>query len=244
MQAVIIQCASLFFALLVLQVIFMQTDYAVGLALFVAFQGAIAALLACWRRMAIWWVLIHLLFLPALSATHALNLPPGLFLAGFILLTCLYWTTFRTQVPLYLSGDAAWHCIERLLSGRPPVRFLDIGSGLGGLVLHLARQRPDCSIDGIEVAPLPWLIGWMRGRMARCGSRFLRGDYARLDFAHYDVIFAYLSPAVMPAVWEKATSEMRSGALLLSYEFPVPGVTPDIEIRTGQGGRILYGWRM
>lgn len=243
-QSLLIQCASIVLALLFLQVVLMQADYVIDLGLFVAVQGIAAALLALWRRMAPWWVLINLLFLPALSATHALALPPSLFLAGFILLTGLYWTTFRTQVPLYLSGRAVWDSVERLLPAGSPVRFLDIGSGLGGLVLHLGRKRPDCRIAGIELAPLPWLIGWLRGQVTRCGSRFMCGDYDQLDFARYDVIFAYLSPAAMPALWEKAATEMRSGALLLSYEFPVAGVAADLEIRTEPGGRILYGWHM
>lgn len=243
-QALLIQCASLVFILLVLQVIRMQAGVVINPVLFVVLQGAVAALLARWRRMAPWWLPIHFLFLPALIAAHALALPPGFFLAGFILLLGLYWSTFRTQVPLYFSGRAVWLCVDRLLPQQQAIRFLDIGSGLGGLVLHLGRQRPDSSIAGIEVAPLPWLISWLRGRIAGNGIKLMRGDYGNLDFAGYDVIFAYLSPAAMPSLWEKAARQMRSGTLLLSCEFPIAGVTPDIEIETEPDGRVLYGWRM
>lgn len=239
-QALVIQCATLAFLVLLLGVI----DVHASSLTFVLLQGALAALITYWRRMATWWVPIQFLFPLASSATHALALPPSLFLAGFMLLLGLFWSTFRTQVPLYLSGKAAWQCVDNLLPREQPLRFLDIGSGLGGLVLHLGRLRPESSFSGIEIAPLPWLASWLRARIARNGSQFMRGDYDRLDFAEYDVIFAYLSPAAMPAVWQKAVTQMRPGTLLLSYEFGVPDAAPDVVLQTGSGGRMLYGWRM
>ena len=65
------------------------------------------------------------------------------------------------------SGDAPAMLVVRGLrkyfgpSDRP-VRAVDIGSGLGGLVLELARRRPDSVFMGIELAPLPWLLSWLR----------------------------------------------------------------------------------
>jgi predicted O-methyltransferase YrrM len=49
-----------------------------------------------------------------------------------------------------------------------------------------------------------------------------------LDFAQFDVVFAYLSPAAMPELWKKAQREMRPGSLLISYEFPIEGVEPNL----------------
>ena len=90
---------------------------------------------------------------------------------------------------------------------------------------------------------MPWLVSRLRQAAgARC--RFLRGDYHRLDFAAYDVVFAYLSPAAMPALWAKARADMRPGTLLLSHEFAVPGATPKIAQQTRPGGPMLYGWVM
>ena len=123
------------------------------------------------------------------------------------------------------------------------IRFIDIGSGFGGLVMHLARSRPQDVATGIETAPLPWLVSVMRARTGRSTAHFVRGDYTSLDFADYDVVFAYLSPAAMPALWEKARAEMRQGALLLSYEFFVPGIDPHIVEYPAGKRTALYGWR-
>lgn len=205
-------------------------------------QGALAAMLSRWRGQAAWWHLMHFLFLPAALALLALQLPSWLFLATFLAMLALYWSTFRTQVPFYASGSAAWDAVAMELPQRP-LRIIDIGSGLGGLALDIAARRPDCQVEGIELAPLPWLVSRLRWRSgANC--RFLRGDYQALDFADYDVVFAYLSPAAMPQLWSKARAEMRPGTLLLSHEFTVPGTAPQIRRPTRPGGPLLYGWKM
>ena len=70
----------------------------------------------------------------------------------------------------------------------------------------------------------------------------MRGDYERLDLGDYDVVFAYLSPAAMGALWRKASAEMRPGSLLLSYEFVIADKAPDITIVPTGRGPSLYGW--
>ncbi len=42
----------------------------------------------------------------------------------------------------------------------------------------------------------------------------------------YDVVYAFLSPAPMPRLWEKAGIEMAPGAMLISNSFVVPDVAP------------------
>jgi hypothetical protein len=58
------------------------------------------------------------------------------------------------------------------------------------------------------------------------------------------VVYAYLSPAVMPEFWAKARQEMRPGALLVSA-FAVPGLKPNRSVEIGDTMRTrLHVWRM
>ncbi|WP_223264465.1 SAM-dependent methyltransferase [Sulfuriferula plumbiphila] len=242
-QALIIQCASFLLTILVMRGIWVLAGMQVTIVVAALLQGTIAAAVSFWRRLAPWWLPMQFLFPGALIAMHSLSLPPGIFLALFVFLLGWYWTTFRTQVPFYPSGLAVWEAVAGLLPVDRPVRFIDIGSGLGGLVLNLAARRPESTISGIELAPLPWLASWLRAWMVRSRGRFIRGDYTHLDFAQYDVVFAYLSPAAMPALGEKSRTEMRPGTLLLSYEFSIPGVVADVIVTPQTHGPILYAWR-
>jgi SAM-dependent methyltransferase len=240
-RALLCQCAA--FPLTLLAVFLLaragaQPSYLAAALL----QGGFAALLT-WRwRLAWWWIAIGLLFPAALYGARGLQLPPWLFLSVFLFMLVLYWSTFRTQVPYYPSGKTAWAAVAGQLPQDRPLAFIDIGSGLGGLVLDLARRRPDAQATGIELAPLPWLASYLRARMQGSRARFIRGDYEALDFGQYDAVFAYLSPAAMTALWRKARREMRPGSMLMSYEFAIQEAPPGDALFLQDTGRTLYIW--
>jgi hypothetical protein len=208
-------------------------------------QGGWAALLAWRANLAPWWRIIQFVFPPALVLARGLaiaaSLPPAVFLIIFVVLLLVFWSTFRTQVPYYPSGRAVWEIVAGLLPGRP-LAVIDIGSGLGGMVLELARSRPDCDVTGIELAPLPWLAARLRAGFTGSRARFLRGAYEGLNLGHYDVVFAYLSPAAMSGLWHKAATEMKPGSLLLSYEFVMTEREPDRRFVTANSKKSLYVW--
>lgn len=238
-QALAIQAAAILFLLLthpILEAAKISVSFPISLLV----QAVIAVALSRWCGQPIWWQVIHFLFLPAIVLFLLLALPPWIFLMGFLLLLAVFWSTFRTRVPFYASGQAAWDAIATALPARP-VKIIDIGSGIGGLVIDIARRRPDCEVQGIELAPLPWLVSRVRQLLGAPGV-FHRGDYGRIDLGDYDVVIAYLSPAAMPALWDKARAEMRPGSLLLSHEFPIPDVLPNLTRETRPDGPLLYGW--
>ena len=91
---------------------------------------------------------------------------------------------------------------------------------------------------------MPFAIGWLRALMNRSRYRMSRQDLWQCDLAAHDIVYAFLSPVPMAALWRKAVAEMRPGTLFVSNTFAVPGVAPD-EIVEGAGGRrALYVWRM
>ncbi len=240
-QALILQCAAFPLTLVTVYVL-ARAGVSLTFVMVALLQGAFASLLTWWRKLAVWWLAIQLLFPLALMQAQTAAISPLIFLVAFLFLLALYWSTFRTQVPYYPSGRRVWDEVARLLPQGRAVRAIDIGSGLGGLVLELARRRPESRFDGIELAPLPWLVSSLRARLAGGNARFIRGDYEHLNFAHYDLVFAYLSPAAMSALWRKAANEMRPGAILLSYEFLITEREPDISIVPTGRGPSLYVW--
>jgi SAM-dependent methyltransferase len=239
-QALLIQVLSLTLVFAIASFAEWAAGIRMTLGMAVLLQGTLAAALSYWRKLARWWLPIQLFFPVATILLLALHLPPWVFLAAFLLLLGMYWTTFRTQVPFYPSNLTIWAAIAKRLP--ESVRFIDIGSGFGGLALHLEAQFPRGRFSGIEVAPLPWLASRARAWARRSKVRFMRGDYGGIDLSDYDVVFAFLSPAAMPALWRKAVAEMRPGTLLLSYEFLVPGATPHIVDHPVENGPALYGW--
>lgn len=207
--------------------------------------GLIAMALSRFAGMARWWLVIQLLFAPALVLMLALNLPSGFFLAAFLMLLVVYWSTYRSQVPLYLSSNKVWRALEQLLPDKS-FRFIDLGSGLGGVLTYLASVRPDGHYSGVESAPLPWLWSWLRIRLG--GYRQCQAHWGSMwdhDLSEYDVVFAYLSPVPMERLWRKARAEMRPGSLFISSTFAVPEQAPHETVETDDlHGSTLFIWRM
>lgn len=206
-------------------------------------QAALAAGGSRLLRQPVWWFPIHLLFVPGALAATTLAAPAWLYLAAFLGLALVYWGNHRTRVPLFLSDEKAWRALLALLP-EGGFRFVDLGSGLGAAPLWLARRRPDGDYLGIEIAPLPWLVSRLRAALSGSPVRFVRGDYARLDLGGFDLVFAFLSPAAMPDLWDKARAEMRPGSRLVSLSFEAPR-KPDETVILAEGERHrLYVWRM
>lgn len=191
-------------------------------------QGGVATMIAMRQGAPRWWLLIHLGFAPLLVFVHGLQLPPAVFLAGFVILLLVFWRTDASRVPLYLSNRTTAAALLELLPATP-VTLIDLGCGDGGLLARLAQARPDCRFVGIEHAPLPWLLARLRC-FGRENIIIRLGDFWRHPLAGYDFVYAFLSPAPMPRLWAKAGAEMGPHALLVSNSFAVPGVTAEREV--------------
>jgi len=207
-------------------------------------QASLAVCLACVANMAKWWRWIHFVFPISVWLMSQWQIPNTFYLVGFLLTLSLYWTTFRTQVPFYPSMPIVWQQVLTLIPQHQPVRIIDIGSGLGDMSMHIAEKRPDCLVDGVEIAPLPWLVSVIRSKLKGSRVDFKLGDYHALDFANYDLVFAYLSPAAMTDLWQKAQTQMRPGSLLVSYEFEIHGAEPMQLIQLDDHKRALYVWKI
>lgn len=248
--AILIQCVALITviasssAIYLVAAVYFDVNLSFPIFTLVLMQALLATLFSYLVVMASWWRWIHFCFPVAVWVMSGWHVPNEIYLAGFIISLSLFWTTFRSQVPFFPSRPIVWQQVAKLIPQDKPVRLIDIGSGLGDMAMHIAKLRPDSHIEGIEIAPLPWVISYVRAKIRRSSATFKMGDYRALDFANYDVIFAYLSPAAMLNLWGKASQEMLPGSLLISLEFEIPGVTPSMCIPGNKKSPMIYVWKM
>ncbi|MCW5623938.1 MAG: class I SAM-dependent methyltransferase [Burkholderiales bacterium] len=206
-------------------------------------QGIIAAAVGGVIGLQWWWIPLNIALPLVVRGTLALELEPLWFLGAFGVLGSVYWTTFRTRVPLFLSNAETCAALVDLLPTDRPFRFLDIGCGIGTVLRALPSHRPNGSFEGVEIAPVPYLIARWR---AAISGRFhvSRRDLWTEDLSRYDVVYAFLSPVPMADLWNKARAEMRPGTLLISNTFPVDGVPADRILPLQGRGRTLHIWHL
>lgn len=206
--------------------------------------GSTALLIAIATHQPWWWRVIHTVFAPLAWVVAGLAIDPGWFLLAFALLLLVYRGALNGQVPLYLSNAQTASALAELVADRGEFSFVDLGAGIGSVVCPLARAMPGGRFTGIENAPATWFVGRLRtAGMTNCDWRL--GDIWQVDLARYDVVYAFLSPAPMPALWQKACAEMTAGSLLVSNSFPVPGVAPSHVVEVDDVRRtLLYCYRL
>ncbi len=197
-----------------------------GLTAIVIMQAGIAGAFALATRAPRWWVVIHLLFSPLVVGARVLGIAPAWYLLGFLALSAVFWSTFRTRVPLFLTNKATARALLLALPQDRPVHLVDLGCGTGELLRRLAMSRPDCRFTGVENAPLPWLIARLRNRNLR-NVTIRRDDLWSVHLGQFDVVYAFLSPVPMPRLGRKAAIEMRADALLIANSFEIPGLGVD-----------------
>ena len=203
-----------------------------------------AVLLSYWMGLPKWWCWINAVFPILVGIFQSFNWSSSIFLVGFLILALFYWSNFLTRVPYYPSSEVVWSEIADLLPSDQAVNVLEIGSGFGGFCLFIKKHKPDSTVVGVELSPIIWLYSRIRQLVLKIDCQFLRQDYRRMNFAKQDLIFAFLSPAAMPALYLQAKKQMKTGAILASYRFEIPCANnesvEEIEISYG---KTLYVWR-
>lgn len=118
--------------------------------------------------------------------------------------------------------------IELALSHCPPKQtysIADIGCGWGGMLGILAKKYPYALLTGYEIATWPlWIC---RLRFLRHSDRVFihKKNFMDADLREFDLLFCYLTPAHMNELAKKFT-DARSGQVLISASFELPGYRP------------------
>lgn len=169
------------------------------------------------------WRIVNLSLPIATALSLAVTLPSWVFLVPFIALAILHAPALWTRVPYYPTSRAAYPLILAELPPGVPFTFIDIGCGLGDLLVFLRKHRPLGRYYGVEIGALSYLVSKVKSLLHGGGSISVSfKDLKRLDLSEFDYVYAFLSPAAMTSVWNKARQEMQPGSTFITNSFEAP----------------------
>jgi hypothetical protein len=177
------------------------------------------------------------LSMAASSAT--LNLPAisWLFLLGLIIL--VYPRKAWRDAPLFPTPKKALREMQQHITLPAGARILDAGSGLGDGLLALRDAFPRAELHGVEMS---WPLRVMSAM--RCSfARIRQGDIWLVDWRSFDMVYMFQRPESMPRAVEKAETELRRGAWLVSLEFEALELVPS-GILTCNDGRPVWMYQV
>ncbi len=215
-----------------------------GGALMLLLQGVAAAAFGRVFGLSLLWVPIQIL-LP-LAVAYNSSIPSWIYPAALVVCLLIYWNSASEQVPLYLTNRRTWKALSDLVQTSKAHSFVDLGSGMGGVVTYLAGAHPTLRAIGLETAPLVFLASKIRVIFSgRANAQVIYRSIWDEDLSAHDVVYCFLSPVPMPRMFAKAKAEMRPGTLFVSNSFSVPDQQPTsiMDVADGRKTR-LYLYRM
>lgn len=217
-----------------------------SLLVILSIQGVVSAIIGNFFGLAKWWVGVQVALPFAAFYSVSLQVPAYVWLLMFALFVLVYWNSARDGIPLYLSNSTTWSALAQLLPADQGIKIIDLGGGVGGTALFLARQRPDARVLSLESAPIPATISKLRWKMARLDNLHMRSDdFWSENLSAYQVAYAFLSPAPMDRLFEKVKAEMKPGSLFISNSFEVAGEQADQVVELNDNRRTkLYLYKV
>lgn len=155
----------------------------------------------------LFWILIMATIVAASFAYAALSAAPWVPM----------WQRDTGRVIRILESQMQQSCVNKKC-------IYELGCGDGRLLSALS----DVGFKGIgfEISLLPFAIAIIR-------KFFTRGEY-KIKYKNFwsaslilaDAVFFFLVPRVLPKLRNKLERELRSGSIVISYVWPIPGWTP------------------
>jgi len=207
-------------------------------------QGLLAAMIGKLLLLSPFWVPIQ--FLIPVALVYGGAVPAWGYFLAFVAIALVFWNAPSERVPLYLTNPSTRLVLGKLIIKNNARSLIDLGCGTGGVVVALTSTHAELEATGVETALPVFAIAWLNA-LLRGGSRvrIRLQSLWKSDLSTYDIVYCFLSPAPMARLYEKARTEMRDGALLVSNSFAVPDVEPERIIEVGDARKTqLFVYRM
>jgi hypothetical protein len=147
-----------------------------------------------------------------------------------IVLSIVYMSWRNGISPMPSSTHARQVVVNEVKQLGKPGTLVDIGSGFGTLVMHIAQQCPEWKIIGLENSPIPL---WMSRIAARItskikgislnGVKLMKGNVYSYSYEEIDAIVCYLYPGAMKKLKGIFERRLPSGTTIISICFAIPG---------------------
>lgn len=157
-------------------------------------------------------------------------------LAAFFLFTMAYAAVSAAPwVPTKKRDIGRLKDIAKLKAGEI---VYELGCGDGRVLIELTKNSGARGI-GIEMSALHVLIAKLRAAIGKALVEVRWGNLFKTNLAEADVVYLFLMPEAYKKLRPKFEAELKPGARVVSYVWPIPGWEPK-EISKEQGKLDLY----
>ncbi|MEK7452285.1 MAG: methyltransferase domain-containing protein [Patescibacteria group bacterium] len=130
--------------------------------------------------------------------------------------------------------------IVKLANLKPGETFIELGCGNGRVCLAVARKMKQAKIIGAELSLLQVCIAWLQATLSGLSNIKIKfGNAFHQDLSNIDVVYMFLMPETYQKIRDKLELELKTGARVITYVWPIPGWTPDV-VDEVEGSQKIY----
>ena len=137
--------------------------------------------------------------------------------------------------------------IAEFVNPEPGQSVIDLGSGDARVVTHLAKEFPDATVHGVELALPMYVWGYLRnvlaGNPANVQLRY--GNVLHTDLSDIDIVYVFGTPqSLQKKLKEKFIQELKPTARIISYTFSMKGWDPVEVSKPNDKSFSIYEYRV
>lgn len=180
-----------------------------------------------------------------------------LYILGLILLISFAYAA-NAGAPWVPTWKKDFERIVRLADLKPGETFIELGCGNGRVCRAIAARAPSpfegegggrgvVHVIGLELSIAQVLIAWLQSKLVRMGThkghpyniQIKLGNAFHADLSKVDVVYMFLMPETYEKIRPKLEKELKPGARVITYVWPIPGWTPDV-VDEMEGSQKIY----
>jgi SAM-dependent methyltransferase len=131
----------------------------------------------------------------------------------------------KSAAPFFPTPASAIRTALRDAALAPGELFYDLGAGNGKSLL-IAEKEFGAQAIGFEISILFYCIAKINLWMHHSRAKLLAKNFFAADLRNADVVFCFLAIRTMQKMETKLKAELKPGARIVVYAFPLPTMTP------------------
>jgi SAM-dependent methyltransferase len=128
----------------------------------------------------------------------------------------------KSAAPFFPTPARAIQEALRAAGLKPGEAFYDLGAGTGK-VLVIAEREFGARATGFEISIIFYCIARINLFIRRSRAKLLAKNFFNADLRNVDVVFCFLAIRTMQKMEDKLKKELKPGARVIVYAFPLPG---------------------
>jgi len=125
-----------------------------------------------------------------------------------------------TRVPFVKTPKKVMEKIFEEVKFKPTDVVYDLGCGDGQFLIE-TEKRYGCKTIGYELSPIAYWLAIINIKVNKAKTRVFYKNFYHQDLSNADTVFCFLIDSVMPKVGKQLEQQLKKGAQIISFAFPI-----------------------